>query len=112
MKKRHETYRGIAKKKLLLSDILASDLEIEEALSTSVLEHLSETYDLRMLWINDPFETVPTFATQENNWGSTHVTPGPVWTGYPGPDEDEPDWDELGRIAEMEDFAERGLGLY
>ena len=104
MKNRHETYRGIAKKKLLLSDILASDLEIEEALSTSVFEHLSETYDLRMLWINDPLETVPTFATQENNWGSTHVTPGP--------DEDEPDWDELGRIAEMEDFAERGLGLF
>jgi hypothetical protein len=99
MKKRHETYRGIAKKKLLLSDILASDLEIEEALSTQVFNTLSETYDLRMLWINDPFET---FATQVNNWGSTHVIPGP----------DEPDWDELGRIAEMEDFAERGLGLY
>ena len=24
-------------------------------------------------WINDPLETVPTFATRENNWGSTDV---------------------------------------
>ena len=74
MKNRHETYRGIAKKKLDLSDFLADGHEIKEA--------LSEFYDHRMFWINDPFET------------------------------DEPDWDELGRIAEMEDFAERGLGLY
>ena len=77
MKNRHETYRGIAKKKLLLSDILADGHEIEEALS-----EMSKRYDERMFWVNDPFET------------------------------DEPDWDELGRIAEMEDFAERGLGLY
>ena len=25
---------------------------------------------------------------------------------------DEPNWDELAEIAEMEDFAERGLGLF
>ena len=25
---------------------------------------------------------------------------------------EEPDWDKLAEIAEMEDFAERGLGLY
>ena len=82
MKNRHETYRGIAKKKLLLSDILADGHEIEEALS-----EMSKRYDERMFWVNDPFAT-------------------------PVSDEDEPDWDELGRIAEMEDFAERGLGLY
>ena len=69
MKNRHETYRGIAKKKLLLSDVLADDQEIEEVLSERS---------------NDPFGIL----------------------------QDEPDWDELGRIAEMEDFAERGLGLY
>ena len=91
MKNRHETYRGIAKKKLDLSDFLADGQEVDEA--------LSELYDHRMFWVNDPFET---FATQ--------VTPGSGVTTVS--DEDEPDWDELGRIAEMEDFAERGLGLY
>ena len=82
MKNRHETYRGIAKKKLLLSDFLADGQEIEEALS-----EMSKRYDERMFWGNDPSAT-------------------------PVSDEAEPDWDELGRIAEMEDFAERGLGLY
>jgi hypothetical protein len=47
------------------------------------LSDIVEIYERRMHWINDPFGT----AT------------------------DEPDWDTLGEIAEMEDFAERGLGL-
>ena len=28
------------------------------------------------------------------------------------PDEDEPNWDELAEIAEMADFAERGLRIF
>jgi hypothetical protein len=57
---------------------------VVETSDEKVLSEMSERYDERMLWINDPFGTL----------------------------QDEPDWDELGRIAEMEDFAERGLGLY
>jgi len=63
MKNRHETYRGIAKKKLDLSDYLADGQELEEA--------LSELYS-----------------------------------------HEEPDWDKLAEIAEMEDFAERGLKIF
>jgi len=63
MKNRHETYRGIAKKKLDLSDYLADGQELEEA--------LSELYN-----------------------------------------HEEPDWDKLAEIAEMEDFAERGLKIF
>ena len=72
MKNRHETYRGIAKKKLDLSDYLADGQELEEALS-----EMSERARYRYL----------------NSY-------------------DEPNWDELAEIAEMEDFAERGLRIF
>ena len=61
MKKRHETRRGIVYKNRHHAELLADELEVEEALTRRL---------------------------------------------------DEPDYDELAEIAEMQDFAQRGLRIF
>ena len=63
MKNRHETRRGIVYKNRHHAELLADELEVEEALTRRL-------------------------------------------------DEPEPDYDELAEIAEMADFAERGLRIF
>ena len=61
MKNRHETRRGIVYKNRHHAELLADELEVEEALTRRL---------------------------------------------------DEPDYDELAEIAEMQDFAQRGLRIF
>ena len=63
MKNRHETRRGIVYKNRHHAELLADELEVEEALTRRL-------------------------------------------------DEPEPDYDELAEIAEMQDFAQRGLRIF
>ena len=65
MKKRHETRRGIVYKNRHHAELLADELEVEEALTRRLDQIL-----------------------------------------------DEPDYDELAEIAEMQDFAQRGLRIF
>ena len=65
MKNRHETRRGIVYKNRHHADLLADELEVEEALTRRLDQIL-----------------------------------------------DEPDYDELAEIAEMQDFAQRGLRIF
>ena len=65
MKKRHETRKGIVYKNRHHAELLADELEVEEALTRRLDQIL-----------------------------------------------DEPDYDELAEIAEMADFAERGLRIF
>jgi len=75
------------KKKLgtppLLIDFLNAEDNYAEDRTDALWDAMNEIYEARMRWIKAPFGT----AT------------------------DEPDWDKLGEVAEMEDFAERGLRL-
>ena len=65
MKNRHETRRGIVYKNRHHAELLADELEVEEALTRRLDQIL-----------------------------------------------DEPDYDELAEIAEMSDFAQRGLRIF
>jgi len=65
MKNRHETRRGIVYKNRHHAELLADELEVEEALTRRLDQIL-----------------------------------------------DEPDYDELAEIAEMQDFAQRGLRIF
>jgi hypothetical protein len=87
------------KKKLstppLLIDLLHDDAESDNRDRVGpVWDAMNEIYEARMRWIKAPFGN----ATDEPDWDG-------LIEGL------EPDWDKLGEIAEMEDFAERGLGL-
>ena len=86
MKNRHETYRGTAKKKLDLSDFLADGQEVEEALYD--LYGSDEESEVR----SGP---LPKAEILDLDWHMPEIN-----------------WDERAEIAEMSDFAERGLRIF